>query len=202
MKDSREQSITGRVQKTKRVSVTDNRNLVVELNKQNGGRCLVDLGAVGDLSDLNIEQDDRISIQGPTIKVGDRRILLAQQLTMNGETQQISRSTSQFKGTIVDSRTATVQGQDHQMVVLDVNNKNRLVDLGPGSALSDLDLQEDEQITVFGPKVKVQDRVVVLAQRIKQGDQILQVSRPGKQDRNSQNAATDGRSSRRQRTSS
>lgn len=184
---SKARSITGNVVQTKKVAVQDTRHLIVELKRDGGQSYLIDLGPTDRLSAQEPRQGDQISAKGIMTQVGDRRVLLAKSITRDGQTHNIDRAAKEFDGTIQKVKTAKVRGREHQLVVLESDDQQRLVDLGPSDRLTDLELKQGQSLTVQGPRVQANDRTLVIAQRVSQGDESLQVDRgPQKNQKNQQ----------------
>jgi hypothetical protein len=84
--------VTGQIKRMKEVNFrgTDQTNQVVLLETQQGRQLAVDLGNVQNLQDFNLQQGTQIQVQGKPVRIGDRMVLLANQLEANGQTMRIS----------------------------------------------------------------------------------------------------------------
>ncbi len=160
------QSISGEVAGTKRVSTKEAKNLLVRITQDGGKELTVDLGPASELDDMDITEGDRISVAGPITKVGDKQLLIAQNLKTNGKSATIDRSRRKFTGTVEGMRQVKGRGQQNQLLVLKSDaGKRRLVDLGAAQKL-DINISQGDTVTVRGPATKIDDRAVVLAQTL------------------------------------
>lgn len=167
---SKRQMVQGEVLKTKKASVRDTKHLIVQLEKSGGNKCLVDLGPANRLQEMDIQEGDQISVRGPMTKAGDRRILIAQEIKGPDQSQgakQIQRDGQEFRGRVADTRTKKIRGKQHTFFILASADKDKkmLVDLGATDQL-DIDPEQDDQIRVTAVPVKVNDRVVLMAQEV------------------------------------
>ncbi|MDX1654673.1 MAG: PRC-barrel domain-containing protein [Candidatus Competibacteraceae bacterium] len=84
--------LSGRVLVEKPVTVrgTDRKHKVVMVQQDQGRRTIVDLGPMENFQGRSLK-DTRITVTGRPARVGDRMILVARTLTMDGETRQLRR---------------------------------------------------------------------------------------------------------------
>lgn len=90
--------VTGEVVKTKRVSVrgSDRQHLIVLLKTDRGHRVPVDLGDVNRLRQRP-QEGDRVRVGGRVVQIGDRRVLIGEQLGAGGRMVRIQQpSRDQF----------------------------------------------------------------------------------------------------------
>ncbi|MCC9655139.1 hypothetical protein [Rhodopirellula halodulae] len=80
----------GNVQSTKTVKINNQERQLAKLSTDNGKTMLVDLGLKSKL-DKNITEGSQITVTGPAIQVKDRVMLLANQVTLDGDTIDITR---------------------------------------------------------------------------------------------------------------
>ncbi|MFN2427250.1 MAG: hypothetical protein ABR587_12475, partial [Candidatus Binatia bacterium] len=118
--ESREQSATGAIEKMKQVDVRGGKHTVVQIQHQNQPM-LVDLGRASDLASMNLKNGDTITVTGPRSKIGDKAILLAQELRFKEQNKQISRERREFRATVVSTRRVKVRGADHLLAIVDTN---------------------------------------------------------------------------------
>jgi hypothetical protein len=85
---------SGRIAMLKEVQLrgSDNKHVVALVQTGRNRRGIVDLGPAEDLADLRLRQGDRISVSGQVLGMGDRRVLMADELEKDGQTTQIDRS--------------------------------------------------------------------------------------------------------------
>jgi S1-C subfamily serine protease len=86
--------VSGEIVKTKRVDVrnSDRQHLVALLKTDDGNRLIVDLGSPGRLGDQMPKIGDQISATGRSARVGDRTIIVADQLRNGDQTVRIDHS--------------------------------------------------------------------------------------------------------------
>jgi hypothetical protein len=79
-------------------------------------------------------------------------------------------------------KTVKVRGQDHQLAIIKLQSgQQALVDLGPADRLQ-ADLAENDQIQVNGVPVKVQDRLVFLANSVSKDGNKVNIERTARKD--------------------
>ena len=192
-RESRQQSVTGEIQKTKLVNVRGGRqHVVVAIQPQQGqqqgqqqqgqqGQMLVaDLGAADDLKGTNPKLGDKITVKGPRAQVGKQGVVLARSFELNGQTTQVNRDARSITGKVLSTHKTKVRGREHQMAMIEAsqNGKTRkiAVDLGPADQLK-ADISKGSSLTVSGFPVKVKDRPLVVAQSIRKDDRFVQIDR-------------------------
>jgi hypothetical protein len=86
--------VKGDVVKEKEVKLQDTGNTVtaVLLKTESNRYVVVDLGPTEQLRDAKIESGTQLEAQGQIVRIGDRLVLLADQVTIGGETMKIDRA--------------------------------------------------------------------------------------------------------------
>jgi hypothetical protein len=195
---AKQAEISGTVEKTKRVKVRNGpERLVAQVSGDQGKSTIVDLGPANQLGKTSqqassqqsenqqqsgkqqnqqaaVKQGDTIKARGPMLKVGDKQVLVAHTVTIgNQKEQQINRSGQQLSGQITNMKTVNVRGQDHQLAIIKLQSgKQALVDLGPADKLQ-AELAANDKIQVSGVPVKVQNRLVFVANSVtKDGNKV------------------------------
>lgn len=177
---SRKHRIEGKVTSKRTAKVQGQQHVLVTVQKQNDDKkFLVDLGPKKNLQNLDLAEQDKISARGPVVKAAGRQIMLAERVQTNGQTQKIDRSREKLTGTIASLKTAESRGKQRQLAILETEDGSKsIVDLGLKDRLN-VDLQEDDQITVHGAPVKIQDKRVVLAFKVKHDGETVTIDRRG-----------------------
>jgi hypothetical protein len=200
-RESRHQSVTGKIENTKQVQVRGgDKHLVVQIKPQQqqeqGPKSIVaDLGNADELKDLNLVKGANITVSGPRAKVGQQAVLLAKSVKANDLTRQIDRPGRQLQGKVLSTHKATVRGTEHLMAIVDATRQGSdksakvAVDLGPADKLK-VDVKEGASLTFTGMPVKVKDKRLVIAQSVKDGDQFVQINRQPAQPPEAQPAAS------------
>ncbi len=198
-KSSKREMVRGEVVNIKKATVRDTKHLIVKMEKPDGSEFIVELGPASKLQQLNIAEGDHISVRGPMTKVGDRKVLIAQALRVDGNSQgleKIQRNGQQFRGEVAGTRSSKVRGKKHSFVILaSANNKKKLVDLGPADDLN-VDPKEGDQISITAVPIKVDDRVVLMAQEVRCNGKKCEIDRTGKANSQRGNQQRDSRKER------
>jgi hypothetical protein len=175
---SKRTKITGEVSDKKTVSVRGTRHVVTRIKARDGTESIVDLGPEKGLQNVTIDTGAAITVEGPMTKAGDKPILLARKVTVEGKTHELDRNPRAFTGTVVDRRNVAVRGEQHTLLVLQLDNgKQRLVDLGRTDRLQEIDLRKDAQITVRGVPMNINDRPLVMAHSVEVDGTLVQIER-------------------------
>lgn len=93
----------------------------------------------------------------------------------------MSRSTEweTISGTIKKMKNVTLLGldQDNLVVQLQTNQGRRIVDLGNADRAEDLDLEKGDRITAWGRTVKIGDKEVLMAHKLRTNDDTMNIER-------------------------
>lgn len=169
--------ISGTVSQKKQVNVASNQHLLVSLRDN---KLTVDLGPVDDFDNVEVDAGDQLIATGPVVMVGNRKVMVAQQASIDGEKLAIQREGRRFQGEIAGTRRQKTQDGDRQFVILvSDSGTKRIIDLGPADQV-DVKLREGTKISVSGVPVNVEDRRVILAEKLIIGDRELAIERQSK----------------------
>jgi len=175
---------------------------IIRLQLENGRTEFVDVGSQSKLRDMSLNSGDRIQLKGSYTTLDGRRVFMADQMRVDGQTFTVQRNTgsqrSQFAQnapTESNSQQRTVHGriqgfrhirlrpaqgqrEQHSLVKLSLEDGRTLVaDLGRKTDLDDLDLQKGDRITLRGRQGTIDGRSVFFADRVRVGDQTVQIAR-------------------------
>jgi hypothetical protein len=91
---SQSRQVKGDVVQEKKVKLQNTGNTItaVLLKTENNRYVVVDLGPTEQVRDAKIESGTQLEAQGQIVRVGDRLVLLADQVSVGGETMQIERT--------------------------------------------------------------------------------------------------------------
>ena len=158
--------IAGTIDKAKKVQTPNGVNLIVHLNDDSQNESmLVDLGPADEFKQMP-KLGQKLTAKGVKFKAGDKTILLAQKLMRDSVTVTVNRSGRSYTGTIDGLMTAKVRGQNHRLAKVSTDQgKKLLVDMGPAEGLN-ADISEGKRVTVEGPAVKVNDRLMLIATEV------------------------------------
>ena len=179
---SKAQSVTGSIEKVKQVDVRGHKHTLVAV-QQDGKAMNIDLGHAQGVEYLNLKAGTKITATGPMTKVGDKTLVLAKKLEVDGKQQQIHRERPEMTGKVTDTRKTKVRGTEHLLAIVDGSSNNAgkmAVDLGPADRLS-MKVQKGSQLTFTGVPIKVKDKRLVIAQSVKQPNgETTQIQRQSK----------------------
>ena len=183
---ARQETLTGTVDKTKRVKVRGgSEHLVVSIKPQGqqdmtGEGTAADLGPADQLSSLTIDEGSTITVKGPKAKVGERDLLLASSIELNGQTKEINRSARNINARVLDTHELSINGKDHQIALVEASHQGKMhkvaVDLGPKDQLN-MDLQTGQQLQFAGFPVKVEDRPLFIAKSVQNEGRTIHIKR-------------------------
>ncbi|MGE0538143.1 MAG: hypothetical protein AB7O68_24490 [Pirellulales bacterium] len=175
---SKPHDVSGKITAVKQVKVRGVPHTVARIQQDDGKTIAVDLGPAEGVKSLKLDSGTQVKARGALTKAGEKPVLLARSLTVDGNAHQLDRQAREFQGTIVDTRKSKVHGREVTLLVLKTDaGKQRLVDLGPSSRLQQLKLQKDTKVTVRGVPLKDKDRPVVMAQSIEADGSSVQIDR-------------------------
>lgn len=191
--DQDQRRLSGRVLLLKEVQQRNSNDPhgVVLMQTRNGRTILADLGPVSGLRTVPVRQNDVITVSGFPGRVGNRLVFFATDVQAGNARAQIQRpgvskqeqvrpEYRQVRGNIVRSRQVKVRGMSQPNVLALVQTQGGqrvLVDLGSAQAMR-ANLQNGQPITVRGREVRLGDRVLLLANQFRTGDQSYDVNRP------------------------
>ncbi|TWT77643.1 OB-fold nucleic acid binding domain protein [Posidoniimonas polymericola] len=165
---SRQQELTGTVKNVKRASVRDTKHLVAMVKTDSGKQFACDLGPAKDMKNVDLAQGDKLTVAGPALKVGDKRVVMADWVKLQDSDQKtkVDRSEATLQGKVVDTKKASIRGQKHLLVKLKTDaGKKCLCDLGPADEL-DANFEQGDQLKVTGVPAKANGRKLVLAESV------------------------------------
>ncbi|MDA8744326.1 hypothetical protein N9N28_06830 [Rubripirellula amarantea] len=152
--------VSGKVKETKMVKRYGEVSLLAHVNADDGKSIWVDFGP--DASTMQVFKDDAVTVYGPVTKRGNKQVLVATTVELDGQQRSIERNGRRYSGTVKSTKTAQVRGEKHMMAKLETDSGKMLtVDLGNPD--SQKQLKEGSKLTVTGVPVKLGDRVVLIA---------------------------------------
>ncbi|MCC7425005.1 MAG: hypothetical protein IT428_32450 [Planctomycetaceae bacterium] len=187
LQDSRDQKVTGKIEKTKMVQVRGGKkHLVVRLEApdQKDKSLIADLGSSEDWKDQSPSSGDRITVMGPRVQIGKQWILIARSVEQDGKTTKVKRGSRTLRGEVLSThRTKTMRDGEHLIAIVQANQKDQkpkiAVDLGPADRLK-MDLKRGDTLTFSGYPVKINDRRLMMARTVEDGDKVVHVDRSSK----------------------
>lgn len=163
-----EQHVTGEIVELYQQHLNGEPNVFAVLRTYPGGMVRAHLGPMHRVFRLNLDEGDQISLVGHFDNVSSRRVLVADQIMANGEFVALNRppypqpgySESHWQpqpvsidGEIESLHVRSIDGREHLWARLETDGGRTLtVDLGPRSNFFNVELDEGDDITVFGEK--------------------------------------------------
>lgn len=99
----------------------------------------------------------------------------------SSQQQNADRRTLEISGTISDTKTERIAGQDSEFLIahIDTDRGDRMCAvLGPKQKLDRLDLEQGDQIDVQGVRARLNDKLVVMADKVSHDGRSVQVDLP------------------------
>jgi hypothetical protein len=173
--DARRHVVEGKIELTKAAKVNGDENLIVKVVQQNDETIAVDVGPVQAMKGRNVEVGQAIRAIGPLQTIGDKTVLIADEVTIAGETMTIDRfGGTTLTGTVVDITETRLATGTHYLAVVEVDGKRHLVDLG-AITLYEQPVQAKVSLTVHGVPIETHGHQVFIANRVKVGDKVITI---------------------------
>lgn len=184
--------LEGRVTDINQIRLTnsDQQQTIARLKVRDGRTARVFLGDKSQLSSLDLQDGDNITIVGVPGRVNDRWMLVARQITANGESislnqrqqQQSNSGLKRVSGRITDTRKAKFRGHDEQFMVVQIQTDQGdsvIANLGPLSRLQSLDLQNGDAVTVLARRGSVNGETAWIAEQVRANERTAMIPHPG-----------------------
>lgn len=186
-----QRTIQGTIKSLKQFKLTGQNQprTVARVETNDGQRVAVVLGTPQQMRSLDLQQGDSVRFRTYKGSIDNRRVLVADQVTANGQTQQLRQQRAEdlmrIQGTIVDTRTTTLQnrqGNGEEKLLLKVRNQNgqtRCVLLGPTSRINADRYQRGETISVLAAPTRVNGKHAFAARQVNYDGQSRVISTAG-----------------------
>ncbi len=144
----------------------------VRIRLNNGDARVVSLGSSVNLADLKLEKGDPINVSGRNEQIDNRNVLIASRINVDGRSFNISANNGRqvtLEGVVRQFTATSIDGAKEKNLLIRLelkNGKSCVVDLGQGTSLSDLDIEQGSQIRLEGEKTKVKGKSLVVARKI------------------------------------
>ncbi len=193
-----QRQLHGTVKRVKRVSLRGaaGDHLVALIAGNAGRRMVVDLGPAANYRESPVMTGDRIAAQGAFAWISDRKVLVAQQVRVNGETVKVVRergldprqldarafrpSEPTVTGQIQESKELRLKGIDRRHLVVRLktdDGRQVLGDLGSPRDTARLSLESGRSITIQGPLISVSGKPLILARRVTVDGRLAEIDR-------------------------
>jgi len=160
-----------------RVRGARDRHLLVRMTMQDGKHRVVDLGPTNSLGRFDLNEGDRVTVRGRTRQVGDKIVLVADRLRVDGEqmdirgpqSQQGAQQQHQLAGEVDTLQRVHPDGLDDHLIlrVQLQNGTSRLVDFGKETSLAQLGLKPGDQVRIAGRPTQRQGEQVFVARDLR-----------------------------------
>jgi len=126
----------------------------------------IDLGSADALKGRHVEVGRSITVLGGSEVIGEKELLVADSLQIDGETMiEIERSIAMhLTGQIVDVKSIQIDSSDHYLAVVAIDGEHQLVDLGPATTYK-VKPTPSTEIVVQRIPIRAQEYRVILASR-------------------------------------
>ncbi|MEZ6114303.1 MAG: hypothetical protein R3C99_25320 [Pirellulaceae bacterium] len=172
-----------------RLTDSDKQQTIARLKVRDGRTARIFLGDKSQLSSLNLQDGDNITIIGVPGRVNDRWMLVARKITANGESislnqqqqQQSNAGLKRVSGQITDTRKAKFRGHDEQFMVVQIQTDQGdsvIANLGPVSRLESLDLQNGDAVTVLARQGSVNGETAWIAEQVRANERTAMIPHP------------------------
>lgn len=181
------QNVSGRVKTLKRVNLVgmDRKQAIARVQTQSGRTARVYLGAADNLRKIDLQEGDRISVQGHRGKVNDKGMLIARQIRANDRQIQVKPAKGgglqKLSGEILKVKTASftegpLPDQVFARIKLD-DNLNTVVELGPEDQLQGLNPKELEgkQVTLLAHRANIGGATALVAHQLRVDDKTIDI---------------------------
>ncbi|KAA5545477.1 hypothetical protein FYK55_07465 [Roseiconus nitratireducens] len=168
----------------------DGKQVIARVKTDDGRTAKVCLGPASKLKPLDLQQGDRVSVQGERGRINGKTVLMAQKVSSGGDNVSVELPSSRFlkrvRGEVLQSRKAKFRGQDERHVVARVrlvNGKSELVNLGPVSKLNSLDLENGDRVSLLVRPGRINGTPAMIAEQVRNDGETVELPRPDDQKR-------------------
>lgn len=144
----------------------------VRIRLKNGHARVVDLGNHVNLTTLNLKKGDSILVTGRNKHMDGRYVLAADKIKVDGDIYQISKESkgkTTVKGIVRQFSETSMDGAMEKNLLVRIeleNGKSCVADLGKGTRMRDLGLQEGSRIRLEGERTKVDGKSLIIARKL------------------------------------
>ncbi len=149
----------------------------VRIRLKNGDSRVISLGGRVNLSDLDLNKGDSIKVSGQQTRIDNRDVLVAHQITADSRTFNISKENRpktgeqvSIQGTVRDYEHVSLSDDSSKNLIVRLemkDGKSCVVDLGRGTTVRDLNLDEGSKIRIQGEKATKDGKSLIVARRIR-----------------------------------
>ena len=153
--------VNGVITNTMMAMANGREDVIAQVRDDNGQTLIVDLGPAKTPALQKITAGAEIASTGFVEKIGEKDVMIADQLTVNGIDVAISRLDEVKQGKLVDFERVEVKDTEHTLALIDIGGDKQLVDLGSQTP-EVLGLRKDIDIAVKAVPVQLDHRNLLM----------------------------------------
>ncbi len=119
---------------------------------------------MGSANSYQLFKGDTLTAMGPITKAGDKKVLVATTIEVDGKQIAVVRTGRRYSGTIQSTKTATVRGEKRSVAKMKTAD-GKMLTVDMGSAGNAKPYKTGDQLNVTGVPVKIGDRVILIADK-------------------------------------
>lgn len=168
--------VSGEIDQLRKIRLRDNEQpcVVARVRTDEGRTARILLGTQQQLSRLDLQPGDRISVRGRVGRVNDRSLLVANQVRSGDqqvrvEFKQGQRPLRQYRGNVTETRTAQFRGHDGEFLIGRMQREgggSDVVNLGPKNKFSGVDVKNAEEVCILASKGRINGREALIAEEV------------------------------------
>jgi hypothetical protein len=170
---------------TKNLARMDEPHTLITLRNQQGKTVKADLGPESKLKGVNLQKGERVTVFGTKGTINDKPVLMAEQITFNGERHRIhlpkDQGLKRIRGEIKSTHSTQFRGVDQGHLIARVqldSGRTVPVNLGPESDFQDLDLQRGDEISALVSQGRMNGQRAFIAEQVSFQGKMIEVNRP------------------------
>ncbi|MEQ8846979.1 hypothetical protein [Botrimarina sp.] len=156
---------------------------LAKLDTRDGDSMNVWLGHEQDVSQLDLQQGDRVRVEGVRARIDGQQVLLAKRVSAGGDSitndlpkrQQWQRLSGEVRE--VSKTSGRDRDTEHTVVKVDLDRsgKAKRIDLGPSDELGQLDIRDGDQIKVLARQGRIGGESILIAQIVRVNGETVDV---------------------------
>jgi len=158
-----------------RLSKQQEDHTFIRVRLENDDAAVVDLGPSRTVESLDLNNGEEIKVRGGMKKLQDRKVVVASMIQSGDEKTKFrwndqKQDSMTASGQVAEARKMQMDGTraDHLLVRLELEKgKEIIVDFGPETTMSDLGLEEGDQIKVTGQTASIDGKSILLARNVR-----------------------------------
>lgn len=161
------------------------KEVIGRLKTDEGRTAKVAFGPQDQLDNLELEEGDRVTVQGKVGRINDRTMLMAYRVQSDGRTVRVERPRGEglqrFQGEVLGTRSAQLRDVDREQLVARIRlDEGRTLEaiLGPRSQLEKLDLQVGDQVAMLAHRARLNQQRALVAEQVSADGRVVKVDLP------------------------